>query len=153
MSPDFAALTLFEASELLRRRELSPVELTRGFLERIAAFDAHLGAFITVTAETALAAARECEAEIARGAWRGPLHGIPMALKDLIDAAGVPTTAASALFKDRVAAEDAEVTRRLRAAGAVLVGKLNLHEFAYGGSSVVSYFGPVRNLWDTSRVT
>ena len=90
--------------------------------------------------------------EIARGEWRGPLHGVPVALKDLIDTAGVRTTAASALYKDRVPNEDAEVVRRLRQAGAVIVGKNNLHEFAYGGSSLVSYFGDVHNPWDVGRI-
>ena len=87
------------------------------------------------------------EVEQRRGKWRGPLHGIPIALKDNIDTAGVRTTAASELFKDRVPSEDAEVVRRLKNAGAILLGKTNLHEFAYGGSSSVSYFGPVHNPW------
>ena len=99
-----------------------------------------------------MAAARQAEIEIQQGKWRGPLHGIPLALKDLIDTAGVPTTAASGVFKDRVPAEDAEIVRRLKTAGAVLLGKQNLHEFAYGGSSIVSYFGAVRNAWDTQRI-
>src|SRR5204862_5397263 len=97
----------------------------------------------------ALAQARAAEGEIQRGNWKGPLHGVPIALKDLIDTAGVRTTAASGVFKDRIPAQDAEVVRRLKAAGAVLLGKLNLHEFAYGGSSVISYFGPVHNPWDS----
>ena len=105
-----------------------------------------------MTAEAALAAARRAEAEIRRGDWRGPLHGIPLALKDLIDTAGVRTTAASLLFKDRVPTEDAEVVRRLKAAGVVLLGKQNLHEFAYGGSSMVSAFGEVRNAWNRKHI-
>ncbi len=149
---DTQSLTLGAAADLLKRRAVSPVELTRGCLERIERLNPRLNAFITVTAETALEEARQAEAEIQGGGWRGPLHGIPLALKDLIDTAGMRTTAASALFKDRIPAEDAEVVRRLKAAGAVLLGKLNLHEFAYGGSSLVSYFGPVRNPWDTSRI-
>src|SRR5207342_1029210 len=92
--------------------------------------------------------AREAEAEIHGGHWRGPLHGVPIALKDLFDTAGVRTTAASELFKDRVPTQDAEIVRRLKGAGAVLLGKLNMHEFAYGGSSVISYFGPVHNPWN-----
>src|SRR4029077_783866 len=103
---------------------------------------------ITVTAEAALAAARSAEAQITRGGWKGPLHGIPIAIKDLLDTAGIRTTAGSALFKDRVPTQDAEVVRRLRAAGAVLLGKLNMHEFAFGGSSAFSYFGAVRNPWN-----
>ena len=105
-----------------------------------------------MTADSARAQARLAEAEIRRGDWRGPLHGVPLALKDLIDTAGVPTTAGSALFKDRIPTQDAEVMRRLTAAGAVLLGKQNLHEFAYGGSSMISYFGEVHNPWDPAHI-
>jgi aspartyl-tRNA(Asn)/glutamyl-tRNA(Gln) amidotransferase subunit A len=112
-----------------------------------------LNAFITVTAESALISARDAEAEIQRGHWRGPLHGIPLALKDLFDTAGVRTTAASGVFKDRIPTEDAEVVRRLKAAGAVLLGKTNMHEFAYGGTSAVSYFGAVHNPWEPGHVS
>jgi len=136
----------------LRRREISPVDITRRCLERIEALNPRLNAFITVTAESALAEARAAEREILRGEWRGPLHGVPVALKDLIDTAGARTTSASALHKDRVPVTDAEVVRRLRSAGAVIVGKNNLHEFAYGGSSLVSYFGQVHNPWDVGRI-
>jgi aspartyl-tRNA(Asn)/glutamyl-tRNA(Gln) amidotransferase subunit A len=139
-------------SELVRRRSISPVELTTTCLARIEKLNPTLNAFITVTADSALAQARQAEAEIHRGSWRGPLHGIPLGLKDLIDTAGIRTTAASALFKDRVPTEDAEVVRRLKDAGTVLLGKQNLHEFAYGGSSVVSYFGEVRNPWDPAHI-
>ena len=142
-----------EASELLRKRELSPVELTKNCLQRIETLNPVLNAFITVTVEQALAQARAAEAEISRGHWRGPLHGIPLGLKDLIDTAGVRTTAASALFKDRVPAADAEVVRRLKNAGAVFLGKQNLHEFAYGGSSMISYYGEVRNPWNPAYIT
>ncbi|HVS74847.1 MAG TPA: amidase [Candidatus Acidoferrales bacterium] len=145
-------LSLSEASELVRSKKISPLELTQACLNRIEQLNPKLNAFITVTAETALAQAREAEADIRRGRWKGPLHGIPIALKDLVDTAGVRTTAASALFKDRIPAQDAEIVRRLKGAGAVLLGKLNMHEFAYGGSTVISFFGPVRNPWalDTS---
>jgi aspartyl-tRNA(Asn)/glutamyl-tRNA(Gln) amidotransferase subunit A len=141
-----------QIGELLRRGSISPVELTSGCLARIEKLNPRLNAFITVTSESALAQARQAEAEIRRGDWRGPLHGIPLALKDLIDTAGVRTTAASALFKDRSPQEDADVVRRLKAAGAVLLGKQNLHEFAYGGSSMVSYFGEVRNAWNPEHI-
>ena len=141
-----------QISELLRKGSLSPVELTEDCLARIEKLNPRLNAFITVTADSARAQARTAEAEIRRGNWRGPLHGIPLALKDLIDTAGVRTTAASSLFKDRIPAEDAEVIRRLREAGAVLLGKQNLHEFAYGGSSMVSYFGEVRNAWNSEHI-
>lgn len=137
--------SIFELAPKLRRKEISPVELTRACLERIEELNPALNAFITVTAELAMDEARVAEDEIARGHWRGPLHGIAVALKDLIDAAGVRTTAASRVFENRVPSEDAEVARRLREAGAVIVGKNNLHEFAYGGSSLVSYFGDTHN--------
>ena len=136
----------------MRRREVSPVEITRSCLERIERRNPALNAFITVTAESALAEARVAETEVGRGEWRGPLHGIPVALKDLIDTAGVRTTSASGLHKDRVPERDAEVTRRLRQAGAVIIRKNNLHEFAYGGSSLVSYFGEVHNPWDVGHI-
>jgi aspartyl-tRNA(Asn)/glutamyl-tRNA(Gln) amidotransferase subunit A len=144
--------TIFELAPFLRRKEISPVELTQACLERIEKLNPTLNAFITVLAESALAAARTAEAEIARGDWCGPLHGIPVALKDLIDTEGVRTTAASERNKNRIPTEDAEVVRRLKQAGAVIIGKNNLHEFAYGGSSLVSYFGDARNPWDTARI-
>jgi aspartyl-tRNA(Asn)/glutamyl-tRNA(Gln) amidotransferase subunit A len=144
--------TVVELGPRLRRKEVSPVELTRVCLDRIEKFNPALNAFITVTAESALAEARAAETEISRGEWRGLLHGIPVALKDLIDTAGTRTTAASAVFEHRVPTEDAEVVRRLRQAGAVMLGKNNLHEFAYGGSSLVSFFGDVHNPWNTRHI-
>jgi aspartyl-tRNA(Asn)/glutamyl-tRNA(Gln) amidotransferase subunit A len=142
---ELADLTIARAAQLLRERAISPVELTRACLSRIDELNPKLNAFITIMRDSALDQARSAEREIQQGQWRGPLHGIPIALKDLIDTAGVRTTAASALFADRVPDEDAEVVHRLKRSGAILMGKTNLHEFAYGGSSVVSYFGPVRN--------
>ena len=149
---ELCTISLAEAASLLREQALSPVELTQACLDRIARFDPGLNAFITVTRDLALEQARTAEHEIAGGRYRGPLHGIPIALKDLIDTAGVRTTAASALFKDRIPTEDATVVRCLKVNGAVLVGKLNLHEFAYGGSGVVSYYGAVRNPWSRDRI-
>lgn len=149
---DVTGLSIQEAAEQVRKGRISPVELTQACLARIERLNPVLNAFITVTAESALASARAAETEIRRGRWRGPLHGIPIALKDLFDTAGVRTTAASALFEDRVPAEDAEVVRRLKAAGAVIVGKTNMHEFAYGGTSAVSHFGAVRNPWSVDHV-
>ncbi len=141
-------LGLSEASQLVRNKNVSPVELTHECLSRIERLNPKLNAFITVTADSALAEARQAEGEIQHDGWRGPLHGIPIALKDLVDTAGVRTTGGSGVFKDRVPTEDAEIVRRLKAAGAVFLGKLNLHEFAYGGSSASSYFGPVHNPWN-----
>ncbi|OFW01748.1 MAG: hypothetical protein A3I61_15125 [Acidobacteria bacterium RIFCSPLOWO2_02_FULL_68_18] len=139
-------------SALVRDRKVSAVELTRACLARIERLNPRLNAFITVLAERALRDAKTADSEIGQKRWRGPLHGIPVALKDLIDTAGVPTTAGSAVFADRVPRADAEVVLRLRNAGAVLLGKLNMHEFAYGDSSAQSHFGPVRNPWDPERV-
>ncbi len=144
--------TMSELSRRIRQKEVSPVEITRECLQQIERLNPRLNAFITVMAESALAEARAMEEEISGGHWRGPLHGIPIALKDLIDTAGVRTTSASALHKDRIPREDAEVVRRLREAGAVIVGKNNLHEFAYGGSSLISHFGDVHNPWDVNRI-
>ncbi len=149
---DATWLSLSEASRLVRDKKISPVELTQSCLKRIERLNPKLNAFITVTAESALAQAHEAESEIKGGHWRGPLHGIPIALKDLFDTAGVRTTAASGLFKDRVPTQDAEIVRRLKDAGAVLLGKLNMHEFAYGGSSVISYYGPVHNPWSLDHM-
>ena len=150
-SADLASLTIADASELIRKKKVSPIELTEACLHQIERLNPALNSFITITAESALAEARDAEAEIQRGKWRGPLHGVPVALKDLFDTAGVRTTAASGVFKDRVPKEDAEVVRRLKAAGAVLLGKLNMHEFAFGGTSIPSYFGAVHNPWDVQR--
>lgn len=145
-------ITLAEASELLRRKEVSPVELTGTCLTRIDELNPSINAFITVMRERALAEARAAEVEISAGNWRGPLHGIPIGLKDLIDTAGVKTTCGSALFAERVPTEDAYIVSRLQSAGAVLIGKQNMQEFAYGGTSTSSYFGPVRNPCDNDRI-
>ena len=147
-----AGTSLQQASELIRKKSASPVELTRECLKRIEKFNPALNAYITVMGEQALAQARELEKERQSGKLRGPLHGIPIGLKDLIDTAGVRTTAASAIYANRIPSEDAEVVRRLKAAGAVLVGKLNMHEFAYGATSVPSYFGPVHNPWKLDHI-
>ena len=150
---DLAALTITEAAKLLRSKSVSPVDLTQACLKRIERYNPALNAFITVTADQALASARAAEAEQSQGRWRGPLHGIPIALKDNIDTAGTLTTAASGLFKDRVPTEDAEVVRMLKEAGAISLGKLNMHEFAYGGTSTVSYYGPVHNPWNIDHIS
>jgi len=144
--------TISELSARIFNRSISPVELTHDCLDRIEKLNPTLNAFITVTAESALDRARRAEWEIFHGTYLGPLHGIPIGLKDIIDTAGVHTTAASALFKDRIPTEDAQVVRRLRRGGAIILGKQNLHEFAYGGSSIISFFGEVHNPWDPKRI-
>jgi aspartyl-tRNA(Asn)/glutamyl-tRNA(Gln) amidotransferase subunit A len=145
-------MTIAQASELLRRKQISPVEITKSCLDRIERINPSINAFITIMHDSVLAQAREAEKEIMAGHWRGPMHGIPIGLKDLIDTAGVKTTCASALFAERVPKEDAEVVRRLKRAGAVLIGKQNLQEFAWGGTSSSSYFGAVHNPWDLDRI-
>jgi aspartyl-tRNA(Asn)/glutamyl-tRNA(Gln) amidotransferase subunit A len=149
---DLAGWDLTKAARKVRDRSLSPLELTRACLKRIERYNPRLNAFITITVDRALAEARKAEREIANGGWRGPLHGIPIALKDNVATAGVRTTAASALFEHRVPTEDAEVVGRLKAAGAVFLGKLNMHEFALGTTSAISHFGAVHNPWDLERI-
>jgi aspartyl-tRNA(Asn)/glutamyl-tRNA(Gln) amidotransferase subunit A len=144
---DLAGLSLQKVSELVRRGSVSPVDLTTECLKRIERLNPELNAFITVTGEQALAQARQAENEIRGGRWRGPLHGIPIAFKDNIDTAGIRTTAGSGVFANRIPTEDAEVVRRLKASGCVTLGKLNMHEFAFGGTSIASKFGAVHNPW------
>lgn len=148
---DPTTLSLEEAARLVRSKSVSPVELVRAYLKRVGRYR-ELNAFITVTEELALAQAREREAELYRGRWRGPLHGIPIALKDNIDTNGILTTAASGVFADRIPEADAEVVRRLKAAGAVLIGKLNMHECAFGPTSAVSHYGAVHNPWKLDHI-
>ena len=145
---DLAYLTIAEAAALLRSKQLSPVEYAKALLERIETHDGELNAFLRVTPETALQDAKRAEAEIARGDWRGALHGVPYGLKDIVDYAGLPTTAHSKILKDNVAAGDAYVTQKLRAAGAVFMGKLSTHEFAIGGPSFDLPWPPARNPWN-----
>jgi aspartyl-tRNA(Asn)/glutamyl-tRNA(Gln) amidotransferase subunit A len=140
-------LTIAEAGVLIGRRKLSPLELTRMLLARIEAFDAQMHAFITPTAELALKQAREAEAEIAACRWRGPLHGIPVGLKDIYNTAGIRTTAHSKTLDENVPAEDAAAVALLHAAGTVLMGKLGTHEFAIGGPSHDLPWPIPRNPW------
>lgn len=141
-------LDLTEAARLIRNKELSPVTYVEALLSRVEALEPKLNAFLGVTAEAALAAARQAEAEIARGEGKGPLHGIPFGLKDIIDVAGLKTTAHSKILADNVAAEDAFVTARLKSAGGILLGKLSTHEFAIGGPSFDLPWPPARNPWN-----
>jgi aspartyl-tRNA(Asn)/glutamyl-tRNA(Gln) amidotransferase subunit A len=151
-SDDLTKLSIREAADLIRKKKVSPVDLTKACLARIDRANPSLNAFITITRESAFQQAGVAESEVMRGNWRGPLHGVPIALKDLFDTAGVRTTAASGVFKDRIPTEDAEVVRRLKAAGAVLLGKTNMQEFAFGGTSIVSYFGAVHNPWEPNHI-
>lgn len=145
---DLAYLTIAEASALLRDKKLSPVEWTQALIARIERHDGQFNAFLRFMPEIALSDARRAEAEISAGNWRGPLHGVPYGLKDIIDYAGLPTTAHSAILKDNIATADACVTQRLRAAGAVFMGKLSTHEFAIGGPCFDLPWPPARNPWN-----
>lgn len=146
---DPTGLTLSQASDALSSGAISSVELTEACLDRIERYNPLLNAFITVDAEGARATARLCDSEFRAG----PLHGVPIALKDNIDTAGLRSTGGSAVFENRIPEDDAEVARRLKAAGAVLLGKLNLHEFAYGGSSTTTHFGTMHNPWNLDHIT
>jgi aspartyl-tRNA(Asn)/glutamyl-tRNA(Gln) amidotransferase subunit A len=150
---ELAHLTLAEAAELLRSRRLSPVEYTRALIARVEAHGPKLDAFLRFMPEAALEDARRAETEIARGEWRGPFHGVPYGLKDIVDYAGLPTTAHSKILRDNVARADAAVTQRLRAAGGVFMGKLATHEFATGGPSFDLPWPPARNPWNRDHFT
>jgi aspartyl-tRNA(Asn)/glutamyl-tRNA(Gln) amidotransferase subunit A len=141
-------VTIREAAESLRRRRVSAVELTTASLSRIERSNPTLRAFITVTAERALQQARQADSELAAGKDRGPLHGIPVAVKDLFYTRGVLTTAGSPIYRNFVPHEDAFAVARLEAAGAVMAGKLNMHELAYGITSANPHFGAVANPWN-----
>lgn len=145
--------TLNQAADALESRKASSEELTKLCFTRIRKLEPQLNAVITLQEEDALQQARECDRQRASGLSRGRLFGVPIALKDNIDTAGVRTTAASNVFKNRVPAEDAEVTRRLKEARVVFLGKLNLDEMAFEGTGTTSCFGPVHNPWDTERIT
>ena len=133
---DLAYLSVAEGARLIAAKKLSPVEWTKALLDRIATVDPHYNAFIVVTGDKAIAQAKVAEAEIARGVSRGPLHGVPYATKDIFDVEGTPTTCHSKVRQDHRAASDAFVIRKLNDAGAILLGKLALHEFATGGPAV-----------------
>jgi aspartyl-tRNA(Asn)/glutamyl-tRNA(Gln) amidotransferase subunit A len=146
-------LTIEKAARLLRRKEISPVELVDAALAQIELLNPTLNAFITVVAERARGEALTAERDISHGKWRGPLHGIPMALKDNIWTRGIRTTAGSKILADFVPNADSDVAARLARAGVILVGKTNLHEFAYGVTTDNPHFGPARNPWNRGRIT
>ena len=144
-----SALTL---GQMIRDREISPVEMTNTCLERIHCLDNRINSFIRVLDEDAISEANKAQDEIMAGHWRGPLHGVPFAVKDLFDTAGVPATAGSKVWRDYTPVDDAYVVQKLRDAGAVLVGKLNMYELAFGVTSQNPYYGPTLNPWDLTRM-
>lgn len=152
MTSDLHHLTLTEAAALIRARQLSPVELVTAKLDRINSLDRRLHSFITVTAESAIADARKAESELARGLSRGPLHGIPIAHKDVVWTRGVRTTAHSRLLRDWVPSQSATVFERFRSAGAISLGKTSLHEFAFGSPGLDEAFPAARNPWNLDHM-
>jgi aspartyl-tRNA(Asn)/glutamyl-tRNA(Gln) amidotransferase subunit A len=150
---DVAFMTIAEAGRLIKDKALSPVEYTRSLIDRMDGLDDDYNAFLLKTPDIALRQAQVAEAEIAKGDWRGPLHGVPFALKDIIDYKGLPTTCHSKILQDNIAENDATVTERLRAAGAVFLGKLSTHEFAIGGPSFDLPWPPARNPWNRAHFT
>jgi aspartyl-tRNA(Asn)/glutamyl-tRNA(Gln) amidotransferase subunit A len=153
MPNDLHLLTIADAAQLIGARELSPVEYTDALLARIETLDPQLNAFITMTADLARKQAREAEAEIMAGRCRGPLHGVPFALKDIYNTKGILTSGGSKVCSDNVPAADSTATRMLYDAGAVLLGKLQTHEFAHGGPSFDLPWPPARNPWRLEHFT
>lgn len=149
---DLTYLSIAEVGAKIARRAVSPVELTDAYLARIAHLNPTLNAYVTVTEDAARAEAQEAEGEIMHGTYRGPLHGVPIALKDLYATRGVRTAAGSKILWDRVPDEDATVTTLLRAAGTIMLGKTNTHEFAFGVTTNNPHFGPTRNPWNPDTI-
>jgi aspartyl-tRNA(Asn)/glutamyl-tRNA(Gln) amidotransferase subunit A len=152
-SDRLASLSLTEVSGMIHARTVTSTQLVKALLDRINVYNPKVNCYITVMGKEALAQAEVLDAEQKAGKFRGPLHGIPLGLKDNIDTAGTRTTAASPMFKDRVPTEDADIVVRLKRSGAIILGKLNLHEFALGCTGDISYFGPSRNPWALDHVT
>ncbi len=148
---DLCFLSIAELASLMRARTVSPVEVTEAHLARIERLNPTLNAFVTIMAATARETARRAEGELKAGRWRGPLHGVPIGLKDIFDTAGVRTTHGSSFYRDNVPTEDAEAVRRLKDAGAVPIGKCNTHEFAAGSTTNNPWYGPTRNPWALDR--
>ena len=149
---NFEYATLQEVAKLLQTQVISPIDIINACLKRIEELNPHLNAFITILAAEARQQAQAAEVEIKAGTWRGPLHGIPVGIKDFYDTAGIKTTAAFEHFKDRVPANDAVGVRRLKEAGAIIIGKTNMHQLGMGTTGLESYFGPVRNPWNPEYI-
>lgn len=147
------AISIKEAADLISAHKVKPSELVEAHIERINTTDDKLNSFITVLSESALRSSLIAEKEIMNGNYRGPIHGIPIGLKDLYDTAGTITTVGSKIYRGRLPQEDATVVSRLKEAGAIVVGKLQMHEFALGATSINPHDGPARNPWDTERIT
>lgn len=152
MNTKYETYTITQLSELIKTKKLSPIELTKYCLELIKVAQPKINAFITVLEDEALEQAKHAEAEIAKGEWRGELHGIPVAFKDMYDTAGIKTTAAFEHFAHRVPQKDADAVSKIKEAGAIIIGKTNMHTLAMGTTSVDSFFGAVKNPWNTDYI-
>ena len=153
MNPqDLENLTIAGLAAEIKNRSISPVEVTRLFLERIERINPILNAYVTVNADIALTEAKRAETEIAQGRYRGPLHGIPFSIKDNIATKGIRTTAGSKILDDWKPDFDATVVAKLKEAGAIILGKTNLHEWALGGTTINPFYGTTRNPWDVNRI-
>src|SRR4030042_364406 len=150
---ELTSLNISEAATLLKQKEISPLELTQAHLERIHRMDRQMNSFLTLTPELALQQARQAESEIQHGQYKGPLHGIPLAFKELYETAGIRTTAGSTFFAEYIPEADAAVVQRLKEAGTVMLGKLNMHEIALGVTNENPHYGDCCNPWDLSRIT
>ena len=150
---DLTQQSFTDVARLIESREVSPVDVTEACLERIVRTEETLNSFITVMSDEARRAAAAAADEIASGTYRGPLHGVPIGLKDLVAVSGVRMTAGSKIMADNMAEQDAEIVQRFRAAGAVITGKLNMHEFAYGATGINPHYGSARNPWNAKRIT
>lgn len=149
---DILELGLSDLGKLLAARKLSSLEAVQPALARLEQLEPKLNAFITVMREQAISEAKKADAEMARGNYRGPLHGVPVTIKDMFETAGVRTTGASKIFADWIPEQDSALVEKLRAAGAIIIGKTNLDEFGHGGTSTLSHYGPVHNPWNTERI-
>jgi aspartyl-tRNA(Asn)/glutamyl-tRNA(Gln) amidotransferase subunit A len=150
---DVRTTNIVELSRRIKTKEVSPIEVIEAFLHRVAAVQPKINAFITVLEREARQAAKEAEREIVKGSYRGPLHGIPVAVKDLYLTAGIRTTCGSAILADFIPDSSGAVIERLEAAGAILIGKTNMHEFAFGPTNLNPHYGHVRNPWDLERMS
>ncbi|MDR4948077.1 amidase [Neobacillus cucumis] len=152
MSKTLAQMSISELSPMLRDQEVSPVEITESIFNRIKAFDKEINSYVEVNEEKAIESAKRAEREISNGEYKGALHGIPMALKDILHFKGETSALGSKIHKDFIAEDDAAVVSKLKEAGVVFTGKLNMHEYAWGGTTNNPHFGPTRNPWNLSKI-
>src|SRR5262245_33633698 len=148
----FEYATIQQVAKLIRTKKVSPVEVVDACLKRIEELNPKINAFITVLADQARQQAHAVETEIKAGQWRGPLHGIPVGIKDFYDTAGIKTTAGFEHFKDRIPAKDAVGVLKFKKAGAIIIGKTNMHQLGMGTTGLESYFGPANNQWNPDYI-